>query len=148
MAQSLSSIYLHAIFSTKQRHPFLQDPALRREVHAYLAGVSKRLDCPAVLIGGVEDHVHSLVRFGKGTTVADWMREIKRLSSGFVKQHDPDFAWQAGHGLFSVTPSDLPRVTAYIASQEEHHRKVSFQDEFRQLMREQGIELDERYVWE
>jgi REP element-mobilizing transposase RayT len=151
MPQSLSAVYLHLIFSTKDREPWLADPALRGETHAFLGGVSKRLDCPPVAVGGVADHVHLLARFGRGAAQSDWVKELKRVSSGWVKQHDPRmgrFAWQGGFGVFSVSPSALEAVEGYIARQEEHHRKVSFQDEFREFLRKHRVDWDERYVWE
>jgi putative transposase len=148
MPQSLAAIYLHAIFSTKNRQPFLADAELRREVFAYTAEVSNRLKCPAIEVGGVEDHLHILARFGRGITVADWMKEVKRVSSMFVKVRNPEFAWQGGYGVFSVSASDVEIVRAYIVGQEEHHRTVSFQDELRQIMTEHGVVWDERYMWD
>jgi putative transposase len=148
MPQSLSAVYLHAVFSTKNRYPYLADSIFRHEMHAYLASVSKQLDCPAIEIGGHIDHVHALVRFGRTRTIADWVKETKRVSSIFAKQRQPEFAWQGGYGVFSIDPSTLDRVVAYIRNQEEHHRKVSFQDELRQLMTEHGIEWNEIYVWD
>lgn len=148
MPQSLSCILIHAVFSTKNRHPFLADPSYRAEVHAFLGGVSKRLGCQPVAIGGTEDHVHCLVHFSRTLTVADWIKEIKRVSSSFVKERVPDFSWQAGYGVFSVEAAGLDRAAAYVRTQEAHHQKRSFQDEFRALMVEHGIEWDERYVWD
>ncbi|MEA2551978.1 MAG: REP-associated tyrosine transposase, partial [Fimbriimonadaceae bacterium] len=130
------------------REPFLGDPGFRKELHAYIAEVSKRIECPALEVGGTEDHVHMLVRFGRTIAVADWMKETKRVSSSFVKQRQLAFAWQAGYGVFSVCATDVDHVRAYIRGQEEHHRKFSFQDEFRKAMAEHGVEWDERYVWD
>ena len=151
MPQSLSVVYLHLVFSTKDRRPFLRDKTVREEMHAFLGGVSKQLDCPPILAGGVEDHIHLLARFGRTITQADWVKEVKRVSSQWIKQRDQaqhDFAWQAGYGVFSVSPSNLEAVRKYIENQEEHHRHVTFQDEFRELLRKHGIEWDERYVWD
>jgi REP element-mobilizing transposase RayT len=146
--QSLSSIYLHAVFSTKNREPFLIDPIVRSQIHAYLAGVTNKLECPALEIGGVGDHVHVLARFPRTITVADWLKELKRVSSGFGKVRNPRFAWQSGYGVFSVDGSKLEPVVQYIRSQEEHHRKFSFVEEFRHLMRDYGTEWSEEYVWD
>jgi len=152
MPQSLSAVYLHGVFSTKERRLFLRDVATRTELHAYLGGASRQLDCPPLIVGGVEDHVHILARFGRTITQADWIKEIKRVSSGWLKERDPascrDFAWQAGYGVFSVSASRLDAVREYIVTQEEHHRKSTFQDEFRALLRKHGVEWDERYVWD
>ena len=151
MPQSLVQIYLHVVFSTKKRHPFLTDVAFRERVHAYLAGIRKNLHSPALSVGGVEDHVHVLCRLSKTLTTADLIRDLKRESSKWVKAEQPameDFHWQNGYGAFSLSPSHVEAVTNYIASQAEHHRKVTFQDEFRKLCEKYEVAIDERYVWD
>jgi len=151
MPQSLSAVYLHAVFSTKDRRRFLQDPMLRTRMHAYLGEISRRLACPSIIAGGTDDHIHQLIRFGRTISQADWIKEIKRASSLWIKRCDPrlrNFAWQAGYGFFSVRLADLDVVMQYIATQEEHHRRISFQDEFRRMLKEHGLEWDERYVWD
>jgi putative transposase len=151
MPQSLSAAYLHLVFSTKDRRPLLNDPALRSEMHAYFAGASKQLDCPPILAGGIAHHVHLLARHGGSITQAVWVKEIKRVSSIWIKTRDAtlhDFAWQSGYGVFSVSTSNLEAVRDYVAGQEEHYRKSTFQDEFRALLRTRGMEWDERYVWD
>ena len=151
MPQSLSAVYIHLVFSTKDRRPWLRDEAIRRDLHSYLGGVSKQLDCPTILVGGVEEHVHVLARFGRSITQAEWVKELKRISNAWVKGQGrdfEDFAWQAGYADFSVSQSKLDEVKEYIAGQEEHHRKVEFQEEFRALLRRHEIEWDERYVWD
>jgi REP element-mobilizing transposase RayT len=149
--QSLAQIYLHVVFSTKGRKPFLTDAALRGRTHAYLAGICKNLDCPAVIVGGVEDHVHILCRFGRTIEVATLLRELKRDSSKWIKVEEPrldEFQWQSGYGAFSISPSHVAALKDYILKQEDHHRQESFQDEFRRLCKKYGIEIDERYVWD
>ena len=151
MPQSLSTVYIHLVFSTKERHLAFQDPALRTELHAYLGGISKSLDCPPVMVGGVADHVHLLCLFGRTITLANWVKELKRVSNLWLQEKGPAwelFGWQSGYGCFSVSQSNVPKVTAYIAGQEAHHRSFSFQDEFRVLLRKHNIEWDERYVWD
>ena len=151
MPQSLSAVYLHLVFSTKERRPFLKDQVLRSECHAYLGGVSKKLECPVILAGGVEDHVHLLARQSRTITQADWVKKLKRASSLWIKERDPaakEFAWQAGYGAFSVSFSHVEKVTEYIARQEEHHRVRSFQDEFRAMLAKHRIEWDEKYPWD
>ncbi|MDZ4859205.1 MAG: transposase [Candidatus Hydrogenedentes bacterium] len=151
MSQSLSAIYLHTTWSTKERFPFLRDAGLRAHMHEYIGGVSNNLGCTPIIVGGVEDHVHILARFARTTTTADWIKEMKRASSAWVKGIDTSarkFQWQAGYGAFSVSYSNIGRVERYIANQEEHHRKLTFQEEFRQFMRKHGVEWDERYVWD
>ena len=151
MPQSLTQIYLHIAFSTKDRKPFLSDKEFRGRTHAYLAGICKNLDCPSLIVGGVEDHVHILCRYGETIEVATLLRELKRDSSKWIKIEQPhlaEFRWQAGHGAFSISPSHVDALKDYIRNQEDHHRRESFQDEFRRLCKKYGIEIDERYVWD
>ncbi len=161
MPQSLSAVYLHAVFSTKDRRPFLRDLALRESLHGYLGGISKNLECAPLRIGGVEDHVHILARLGRTITQAEWIKEMKRASNLWLKEQpasppSPDgptaplseFAWQAGYACFSVSVSNLDAVTAYIDGQIEHHRKVTFQDELRAFLQKHGETWDEKYVWD
>ena len=151
MAQSLAKILLHTVFSTKERRPFLRDSLLRNELHRYLGGILTNLNCQPLIIGGVEDHVHLLFVHSRTATVADVVKELKRSSSVWLKTKSPelaDFAWQNGYGIFSIGQSQADAVRAYIAGQEEHHRKVSFQDEFFRLLQRYKIEFDERYVWD
>ena len=151
MPQSLSAVYIHLVFSTKERRPFLRDTGVRAALHAYMGGISKTLECPPLIVGGVDDHVHLLCRFGRTITQAEWVKEVKRISNGWLKDQGSDysdFEWQGGYADFSVSQSNLAQVTQYIAGQEEHHRKVNFQDELRALLRRHEIEFDERYVWD
>lgn len=151
MPQSLSAVYIHLVFSTKDRRPWLRDQTIRNSLHAYLGEVSKQLDCPPILVGGVEDHVHLLTRFGRTVTQAEWVKELKRVSNIWLKEQHADFAdfqWQGGYADFSVSQSNLDLVREYILHQDEHHRKLGFQDELRALLRKHEIEWDERYVWD
>ncbi len=151
MAQSLAKILLHMVFSTKERRPFLRDKPLREELHRYLGGILTNLEGQPLIIGGVEDHVHLLFAHSRTATVADVVKELKSGSSVWLKSKSPemaDFAWQNGYGVFSIGQSQVDDVRAYIAGQEEHHRKISFQDEFRRLLQRYEIEFDERYVWD
>jgi len=147
MSQSLSQIYLHLVFSTKDRQPFLVDQGLRTEMFSYLAGTCRSLDSPALQVGGMPDHIHILCRLSKTITIADMIRELKRESSKWAKAHVPTFAWQKGYGSFSLSPAHVRPLEKYILGQEAHHRTVSFQDELRQLCRKYGVELDERFAW-
>ena len=151
MPQSLSAVYIHLVFSTKHRRPALRDSVRREALHAYLGSASKNLDCPPILVGGTEDHVHLLCRFGRTIAQAEWVKELKRVSHLWLQEQGPayaDFQWQGGYADFSVSQSNLEAVKQYIAGQEEHHRKLSFQDELRALLRKDEIEWDERYVWD
>ena len=151
MAQSLAKILLHLVFSTKERRPFLKDQTLREELHRYLGGILTNLECQPLIIGGVEDHVHLLFAHSRTATVADVVKELKRGSTVWLKTKSPglsEFAWQNGYGVFSIGQSQVEDVRAYIAGQKEHHRKISFQDEFRRLLQRYEIAFDERYVWD
>jgi len=151
MPQSLAKVLLHVVFSTKNRSPFLRDKPLREELHRHLAGILTNLDCQPLITGGVEDHVHLLFVLSRTQPMADVIKEAKRGSSVWIKQKHRDlgdFAWQSGYGAFSIGFSQVEAVTAYIAGQEKHHGKQSFQDEFRELLRRYQIDFDERYVWD
>jgi REP element-mobilizing transposase RayT len=151
MSQSLAKILIHTVFSTKERRPFLHDRPLREELHRYLGGILSNLECQPIIVGGVEDHVHLLCALSRTCEPAELVKEAKRGSSIWLKTKSPDlhdFAWQSGYGMFSIGFSQIESVRNYIAAQEEHHRKVSFQDEFRQLLQRYEIEFDERYVWD
>jgi len=153
MPQSLAEIYLHTVFSTKQRMPFLRDRHLSNRLHAYMAGICTNLNCPTIHIGGWDDHVHLLHRFGKGITLSHFLMVLKKESSKWMKrsgQDVADFKWQAGYGSFSISAGHLDAVRAYVDSDHQagHHQTVSFQVEFRTLCEKYGVEIDERYVWD
>jgi len=151
MAQSLAKIIVHTIFSTKERRPFLRDKALREELHRYFGGILANLDCQPLIIGGVEDHVHILSKLSRTCEAAEMVKEVKRSSTLWLKNKSPDlhdFAWQSGYGIFSIGYSQVEEVRKYIAGQEEHHRSISFQNEFQKFLERYAIEFDERYVWD
>jgi REP element-mobilizing transposase RayT len=151
MPRSLAQIYLHLVFSTKNRTPFLRDDEIRAATHAYLAGACKNLGCHALRVGGVADHVHLACRFSRNVTVADFLRDLKRESSKWLKVRSPDsrdFQWQEGYGAFSVSPSHVSALLEYIANQEAHHKKETFQEEFLRLLDKYGVEVDERFLWD
>ncbi|MBW3600734.1 MAG: IS200/IS605 family transposase, partial [Planctomycetes bacterium] len=123
MPQSLSQLYTHVVFSTKERYPYLHDDTVRSETHAYLVGTCRNLQSPSIIVGGVADHVHLLVRLSKNIAVAEFVRELKRESSKWVKQQAPNldkFHWQQGYGAFSISPGHVEPLKEYIANQEEH----------------------------
>jgi REP element-mobilizing transposase RayT len=149
MSQSLTVNLIHLIYSTKNRLPCLET-AIRPALYAYKAGILKQWDSPALLINGVEDHVHILFSLSKKHALIKVVEEVKRGSSKWIKTQGPQFAdfhWQNGYGAFSVSQSNVEQVREYIANQEEHHRKKTFQEEFRQFLEKHGLEYDERYVW-
>ena len=150
MSQSLSLVIVHFVFSTKDRRPFL-DADTRPKLHAYLATVARNAGCEAYRVGGVADHVHLAIRLSRTITVAKLVEELKTSSSKWVKTQSPTldaFSWQRGYGCFSVGPSDLDSLIAYIDGQEEHHQTRTFQDEYRMFLKKYGVEYDEAYVWD
>jgi REP element-mobilizing transposase RayT len=151
MPQSLARMLVHVIFSTKHREPFLHDAEIRDRLHAYLAQICNENNSHARIVGGVSDHVHILCDLSRTCCLADLVAEVKRSSSKWLKSQGnvlSKFSWQNGYGAFSVSQSQLNRVTIYIRDQEAHHAQQSFQQEYRGLLRKHGIEFDERYVWD
>lgn len=150
MAQSLSRILVHLIFSTKDRAPVLT-AQIRAELHPYLAGVLRDHDCPPLRVGGVEDHVHLLFGLTRTLAVAKVVEVVKTSSSKWLKTKGPELAhfhWQNGYGAFSVSQSDADAVIRYIDRQEQHHRRVTFQKELRSFLALYQVAYDERYAWE
>ncbi|HEY0976937.1 MAG TPA: IS200/IS605 family transposase [Flavobacteriales bacterium] len=150
MPQSLAHVIIHLVFGTKNRRPVLVQP-YRASVHAYLATLSRELQCECYRVGGVEDHVHMAIRLHRTVAIADLVEHVKARSSYWLKQQDPsfkDFSWQKGYAVFSAFYPDADRLIAYIDNQEEHHRKGSFEEEYRALLIESGLEFDERYMWD
>jgi putative transposase len=142
MAQSLAKILLHT--STKDRRPFLREKPLREELHRYLGGILTNLDCQPLIIGGVEDQAHLLFALSRTTTVANVVKELKRGSSVWLKTKSPtlaEFAWQNGYGVFSIGQSQVEAARTNIAGQAEHHRKIWFRDELRELFRRYEMEF-------
>lgn len=151
MPQSIAQNLLHLIFSTKHRHPFLKNDATRTELHKYAAGILRNWDSPAIEINSVEDHIHILFALSKNHALAKIVEELKKSSSSWIKTKVDgcaQFYWQAGYGAFSVSQSRVESVRQYIRNQAEHHRKKTFQEEYRQFLRRHGIEIDERRVWD
>ena len=150
MPQSLSLLIVHIIFSTKDRFPSL-GPAMRPRLHAYLATVSRDARCEAYRVGGTADHVHLAVRLCRTIAVATLVEKLKTSSSKWLKKQQPElnrFAWQGGYGAFSVSPGELQALVAYIENQEEHHRVRTFQEEYLALLKQSGVQFDERYLWD
>ncbi len=151
MPHSLAQIYIHLVFSTKGRRPLLQDETLRTRTHEYLGGICRNLNCHPIRVGGVDDHVHILCRLDRCIEIATLVRDLKRNSSKWIKNEFSrlhSFAWQAGYGVFSISPGHVDSLVSYIANQQTHHQQETFQDEFRRLLRKYGVEWDERYVWD
>lgn len=151
MPQSIAKVAVHIVFSTKERRPLLRPPELREELYAYMATILRNnVDSPAILISGIDDHVHALVLLSRKFAIMKVLEEMKTETSKWLKTQAPQlarFSWQHGYGAFSVSESNIEQVKRYIAGQEEHHRRMTFQDEFRALCKRHGIEIDERYAW-
>jgi REP element-mobilizing transposase RayT len=146
--QSLARVLVHLVFSTKNREPFIPLEH-RNRMFAYLAGTLNAIDCPAVIVGGMPDHVHLLFVQARTLSLSKVVEELKKESSKWAKAHvHPGFYWQNGYGAFSVSPSNVEQVKTYIENQEHHHRVTTFQDEYREFLRRHELEWDERYVWD
>ena len=151
MPQSLAKVLIHMVWSTKHRTPWLKDQEVRKDLYAYMATVLRNMDSPALIINGVDDHVHVLCLLSRKFTMAQLFEAVKADSSKWIKSQGEayhDFYWQGGYGVFSVSESNRDEVIKYIADQERHHQKMTYQEEFRKLCERHGIEIDERYVWD
>ena len=149
MGHTASNILVHIIFSTKSRSPLITDD-IADDLRAYMGGIIREMDGRALAINGVSDHVHLLVRVPAARSIAEVMRVVKANSSKWVHEKWPErktFAWQSGYGAFSVSESNLGAVQRYIARQEQHHQKQSFQEEFLQFLKKNNVAYDERYIW-
>ena len=148
MGHTYSQIITHIIFSTENRIPYLK-PDLRDRVFRYMAGIAHGIEARDVVVNGVTDHVHILMRTPPALSVADAVKKIKANSSKWVHEQrllPPAFAWQTGYGAFSVSPSKAQEVIRYIQNQELHHQKVSFEEEYLAFLKHHRIEYDGRYV--
>jgi len=150
MPQSLSKVLVHIIFSTKNRHNFISKE-IKDELCRYISGILKNIKSEPVMINGVSDHIHILCTLPRTITQAGLLEEIKKSSSKWIKtkyRSFEKFAWQSGYGIFSVSSSLIKNVVTYIKNQEEHHKKVTFQEEFILFLKKYNIEYDERYLWD
>ena len=143
-------MWTRLIFSTKERYPFLADKDIREEMHAYLSSILRKHDCPTLLVGGVADHVHVLLfALSRNRSIAEIVYEVKRSSSEWIKTQRAGykkFFWQSGYGAFSVSQSHVEQVRKYIAWQERHHHKVTFQDEYREFLRRYDVDYCKREI--
>ena len=150
MPQSLSSILIHLIFSTKNREHLIT-PEIEPELHAYMATVLRECDSPSLLINGTMNHVHILFALSRKIAVADLVEEVKKRPSKWIKTKGREFRsfqWQTGYGAFSIGQSSVADLKKYIAGQKEHHRHRTFEEEYRIFLKRYGVEYDERYVWD
>jgi REP element-mobilizing transposase RayT len=150
MARTLIEVYLHIVFSTKHRANIIH-PEIEAELHRYITGIIANLDSRCIAVNGTENHVHTLVSLGKTMATSSLVREVKKGSTSWLKRQEAvsrDFSWQDGYGGFSVGRSELPAVHRYIAAQKEHHRRVTYEEEFVSLLDEHGVAYDDRYLWD
>jgi REP element-mobilizing transposase RayT len=148
MPATYSRLLFHIVFATKNRDAWF-DPDFRLRLHPFIGGCIRNAEGTALEVGGVADHVHILAGLRPTHRLADVVRDVKRASSEWIhtETRRAAFAWQEGYSAFSVGPSELERVRAYIHDQDAHHRGTSFQDEVRRLLAESGIDYDERFLW-
>ena len=150
MSQSLSNILIHLVFSTKNRIPMI-DSSISGQLYAFLVSLSSELGNYVHKIGGIEDHIHMLISLNRTQPISVLIENLKKNSSRWIKTKGPNystFSWQKGYGAFSACSTHSEALINYIATQDEHHKKISFQDEFRHLLKKNNIPFDERYVWD
>lgn len=150
MPQSLAQIYVHLIFSTKNRIPMLKDET-RQRLHEYMGGILRDTGSKSIEINSMPDHVHVLFSLSRTMSLSDSIAELKRGTSLWLKEIDPyyeNFYWQSGYAAFSVSSSKIEVVRKYIQNQQEHHQHESYQDELRRWLKEYEIEYDEKYLWD
>jgi len=150
MPQSFACLHYHLIFSTKGRAPLLVGD-LPTRLYAYVGGILRNENGTLIAAGGMSGHVHLLVSLSRESSVSDVLRQIKGSSSRWIHETIPDlrgFGWQAGYAAFAVSYSQIETVRRYIASQADHHRTVTFQEEFLSFLRRHALEFDERYLWD
>ena len=150
MPQSLSKVYTHITFSTKNRLDLI-DNNIQKSLFEYLGGICKGLECNPVKVGGYKNHVHILCTLSRKITQATLLEKLKKDSSKWIKTQGEkysNFYWQSGYGIFSVNRIEIDIVTDYIINQKAHHQSKTFQDEFRAFLKKYKVEYDENYVWD
>ena len=150
MGQSLVKNYIHIVFSTKHRQQLIHPP-VETELHSYLGGICNKLGCQVIKVGGFTDHIHILCMLSTKVALMKLLEEVKSHSSKWIKTKGAGyetFYWQDGYGAFSVNPSEVSTVIAYIANQQEHHTKKTFKDEYRSILKKYDVVYDEQYVWD
>jgi len=150
MPQSLAKVYVHIIFSTKNRLRFITKK-IKNELYAYISGILINIKSDVIKINGTEDHLHVLCTLPRTISIAKLLEEIKKSSSKWIKTKGEEwstFSWQDGYGIFSISQSILQKTLDYIENQEEHHKEMSFQDELRKFLESYNIDYDEKYLWD
>ena len=150
MAQSLSKVYVHITFSTKLRQNLITDN-IQESLFNYIGGICKGIECNPIRVGGHKNHIHILCLLSKKVTQIKLLEEVKKQSSKWIKKQDDsffNFYWQDGYGIFSVNPSEIDVVISYIDNQKEHHKRLTFQNEFRAFLKKYKVDYDEKSVWD
>ena len=150
MAQSLSKILLHIVFSTKNRADIIPESVLK-DLHSYIAGICRNNNSEAFRVGGTENHIHISCSLPRTMTVSELLEEIKKTSSKWMKSQENvsnNFSWQSGYGVFSLRQSNLDVLIKYIDNQKEHHKKKSYKEEFIDFLEKYKIEYNEKYLWD
>ncbi|HSK74325.1 MAG TPA: IS200/IS605 family transposase, partial [Pyrinomonadaceae bacterium] len=150
MAQTLVSLYIHVIFSTKNRAELIT-PEIEPDLFAYIGGILNNNQSKLLGSNGTKDHIHLLISLSKNLGLSELIGDIKRDSSVWIKKQDSrfrNFHWQGGYGAFSIGYSQIKTVKDYIARQKIKHAKFDFKSEFRAILRKYEVEYDERYVWD
>jgi REP element-mobilizing transposase RayT len=149
MASTFTKLLAHFIFSTKHRDPLIT-PAIEPDLHAYMVGITRNLDCWTMALNGTADHVHLLISMSKKITVIDLMENVKKDSSRWLNERKilpTKFHWQDGYAAFTIGESGVPGLTRYIQGQKEHHRTITFKEELLNFLKKYKVEYDERYIW-
>jgi REP element-mobilizing transposase RayT len=150
MPQSYVCLPIHVVFSTKNRAPFIQTEWEDR-LYSYIGGILREEKCVLLAAGGMPDHVHLLISWSKERSVADVLRVIKTNSSKWIHETivgQADFAWQSGYSAFAVSQSNLEQVRRYIANQKQHHRTITFKDEFIAFLKKHGNPYNDQYIFD
>lgn len=149
MAQTLVSVLVHVVFSTKDRRDLIS-PAIEKELFAYMAGILRKLECPCLAVNGTSNHIHFLIAQSKNIALSRVMEELKKSSSKWIKtkgENFKHFAWQQGYGAFSIGQSNIEALKNYIADQKKRHQKKSFESEFLEILKKYRVDYDARYIW-
>ena len=152
MPQSLFQQWIHIIFSTKNRYPFLKELTARQQMHKHIETICNNHQCQTIIVGGTEDHVHLLTNLNKNITLSALIEKIKTSSSKWIKSFQGNmldqFYWQRGYGAFSVSQSNLESVRLYINNQDKHHQKQNFQEELKKFLEQHRLPYKEEYLWD
>ncbi|REJ75382.1 MAG: IS200/IS605 family transposase [Acidobacteria bacterium] len=150
MPNTYSQIYIHVVFAVKGRRN-LVDKSWREELYKYITGTVQNKRNKMISIGGIEDHIHMLIGLNPSQVLSDLVRDVKVSSTLFINKNRfvmRGFQWQEGYGAFTISREDIPAVAHYIENQERHHKRQSFEDEYKDILDENGIEYEERFLFE